>query len=164
MTRNEYLQIRLSHEDKEQIRKQAHACGKSISEWIRNRLIPEKVLIFHAIIQQLSHAREEEKKFIYANMHDFLRDLKKGELEDVLCAPAEMRLDSITLNLIAAMVETRAKQLKVRVPSWICEIKPLARPYFVTPLESLRLHLLKNAPIEFKARNLFVDATLGERA
>jgi hypothetical protein len=40
---------------------------------------------------------------------------------------------------------------------------PLAEPYFATSLKSLREHLLVAAPIPFKRRNIFVDASVGAR-
>jgi hypothetical protein len=42
-------------------------------------------------------------------------------------------------------------------------VEPLERPWFAVPFASLRPHLLSAAPIAFKRRNLFVDATVGDR-
>jgi hypothetical protein len=43
------------------------------------------------------------------------------------------------------------------------DVVPLTEPYFPTPLKSLREHLLIAAPIPFKRRNIFVDASIGQR-
>ena len=48
-------------------------------------------------------------------------------------------------------------------PEWCRSVRPLAEPVFTTELVSLRLHLLLHAPIPFRRRNIFVDASVGDR-
>lgn len=73
------------------------------------------------------------------------------------------RLSPVLENQLAAMVETRASQLRIPPPAWVHDIPPLEHPWFASDLLSLRLHLLANSPPAFKRRNLFVDATVGSR-
>jgi hypothetical protein len=39
----------------------------------------------------------------------------------------------------------------------------LTEPVFGSELQSLRLYLLTHSPPPFRARNIFIDATLGDR-
>jgi hypothetical protein len=61
------------------------------------------------------------------------------------------------------MVEQASQQRDVPPPAWSRDVPPLEEPYFATPLRSLRLHLLRQAPVLFKRRNLFVDSAVGAR-
>lgn len=62
------------------------------------------------------------------------------------------------------MVE-QAAHLKgaLRPPPWTSAVAPLAQPVFVTPWMSLRAHLLLESPIPFRRRNIFIDASIGDR-
>lgn len=51
----------------------------------------------------------------------------------------------------------------VQAPDWTRDVVPLDKPYFATPLRSLRSYLLRVSPVAFKRHNLFVDATVGRR-
>lgn len=66
-------------------------------------------------------------------------------------------------NYVAAMVEQAAHKKSLAPPDWVRDIEPLSVPWFATPLSSLRMHLLRAAPVPFKRRNLFVDAAVGGR-
>jgi hypothetical protein len=72
-------------------------------------------------------------------------------------------MDPVRANQLAAMIELRAAELRVRPPAWVEQVPPLATPWFATSLVGLRLHLLCNSPPAFRRRNLFVDSTLGDR-
>ena len=66
-------------------------------------------------------------------------------------------------NYVAAMVELAAHQRDVFPPAWVRDVEPLEAPHFATPLAGLRLHLLRTAPVPFKRRNIFIDASIGDR-
>jgi len=66
-------------------------------------------------------------------------------------------------NYIAAMVEYACAKRAVAVPAWVRSIPPLAEPVFGSDLQSLRLYLLTHSPPPFRGRNIFIDATLGDR-
>jgi hypothetical protein len=67
-------------------------------------------------------------------------------------------------NYVAAMVELTAHQRDVPPPAWVRGVEPLeTAPHFATPLASLRLHLLRAAPVPFKRRNIFIDSSIGDR-
>jgi hypothetical protein len=72
-------------------------------------------------------------------------------------------LEPYVANYVAAMVETAAHRAAVAAPVWTAEIAPLATPVFGSPLPALRMHLLVRAPPAFRRRNIFIDATIGDR-
>jgi hypothetical protein len=72
-------------------------------------------------------------------------------------------LTPLAANYVAAMVEEAASQKREAAPHWTRDVEPLEVPYFAVPFLRLRPHLLRDAPVAFKRRNLFVDATIGDR-
>jgi hypothetical protein len=61
------------------------------------------------------------------------------------------------------MVEYACAKRSVAPPAWTRTVTPLPDPVFATALQSLRLHLLTHSPPPFRARNIFIDASVGER-
>ena len=133
-----------------------------LSTWVLSRLLPQSRLRFVDLVRAL--AREPGSSFVLAELHDFLESLGRGDFTIALEVLPTSKLDAVSANQLAAMVETRAARLRVRPPEWAAEIAPLEQPCFATTLLSLRLHLLCNAPAAFRCRNVFVDSTLGDRA
>lgn len=87
--------------------------------------------------------------------------------EELAAAVAEADLDGLSpflRNYVAAMAELAAFRRGVAAPAWAREVEPLEEPWFAAPLRSLRPHLLRSSPIAFKRRNLFVDASVDDRA
>ena len=71
--------------------------------------------------------------------------------------------DSYLANYVAAMVELAAHRRGVLPPSWTSAIAPLPEPRFAVPWMSLRPHLLLESPVPFRRRNIFINASLGDR-
>jgi hypothetical protein len=101
--------------------------------------------------------------FVLAELHDLLESFAWADFEGAVEVLPRGQLDALCANQLAAMVETRAARLGVFPPQWTYDIEPLREPWFPTTLRALRLHLLCNSPPAFRRRNLFVDATLGDR-
>lgn len=156
------VQIRLSPAQKRQIERQARQAGRSLSAWILESLLPGSGGRFEVLCAALADATSNRERLILAEIHDHLESMAPGDLESSLPRP-EARLSAYRANLLAAMVEFAARRKGVSPPAWVAEIAPLERPVFATKLASLRLHLLLHAPVEFRRRNLFVDATVGDR-
>ena len=74
-----------------------------------------------------------------------------------------MSLSPYWENYIAAMVEYTASKKGIQPPSWTAEIEALDQPVFGSDLMSLRLYLLTHSSPCFRNRNIFVDASVGER-
>jgi hypothetical protein len=98
-----------------------------------------------------------------AELNSLLSDLTASELRDAITTPPPPGLSPFLGNYIAAMVEYACARRAVEVPEWTRSIAPLTEPVFGSELQSLRLHLLTHSPPPFRARNIFIDATLGDR-
>ncbi|MBI4904677.1 MAG: hypothetical protein HY820_13635 [Acidobacteria bacterium] len=107
-----------------------------------------------------SQLRDEQPAYILAEMNDLLTKASGPEIEGVSAAPIA---DPYLANYVAAMVEQAAHLRGVRPPLWTSGVAPLARPVFATPWMSLRAHLLLESPVPFRRRNIFIDATIGDR-
>jgi len=155
------LQIRVAPAQKAELARKARAEGMDLSSWVLSRLLPPRRLRFVELVREL--ARDPGSTFVLAELHDFLESLGRGDFATALEVLPTNKLDALSANQLAAMVETRAARLHVRPPQWASKISPLEQPWFPTTLMSLRLHLLCNAPAAFRCRNLFVDSSLGDR-
>ena len=102
-------------------------------------------------------------RFALAELNSLLSDLTAGELSDAVATPPLPGLSAFLANYIAAMVEYACARRAVAVPNWTRSIAPLAEPVFGSELLSLRLHLLAHSPPPFRARNIFIDSSLGDR-
>jgi hypothetical protein len=101
--------------------------------------------------------------FVLAELHDLFESLAQADFGNAVEVLPRGKLDEVSANQLAAMIETRAARLGVFPPQWTDGIEPLREPWFPTSLRALRLHLLCNSPPAFRRRNMFVDATLGDR-
>lgn len=162
-TKSQQLQIRVTPAQKAALRRLARGAGQDVSGYVLSRTLPEARVRFGEIIRALRDG--EDHRFALAELNDLLSDLTRAQLPDaVALAPPEMRdLSPFLQNYVAAMVEHASHQREAPAPSWVGDVPPLETPYFATPLRSLRLHLLRAAPVPFKRRNLFVDSGVGAR-
>jgi hypothetical protein len=108
-------------------------------------------------------AHSASPRIALAELNSLLSDLTAGELRDAVATPPPPGLSAFLANYIAAMVEYACARRAVVVPKWTRSITPLAEPVFGSELLSLRLHLLTHSPPPFRARNIFIDSSLGDR-
>ncbi len=160
LKKSEYLQIRVSKQEKEIIKSSAHSAGVDMSAWILKKILHEQSKIFIKILHKF---QSEEQPFVFAELHDFLAKLQIHDFEMALSIKPTCQLTNIQVNYVIAMIMHRAKQLSIASPSWINTYPVLSQPYFGTSLKNLRLHLLINSPTAFKQRNIFIDSTIGDR-
>ncbi len=161
--KSEQLQIRVTPEEKAELRRLARNAGEDVSSYVLARAMPEGRTRFVEILRALGDA--EEWRFALAELNDLLSRLTRAQLADVVTVlPGEMQnLSVLVQNYVAAMVELASHERAVTPPSWAEDVASLEEPHFATPLRSLRLHLLRASPVPFKRRNLFVDSSLGAR-
>lgn len=155
------LQIRLSAEQKVLLRRRAREAGQTVSAFVLSRVTPAAATEIEEAIRDL-HA-PGERRFALARLSDLLASLSTAEFTPAL---AGIRLDGLPVldqNLVAAMVEHAAARRRMAPPSWVVDVAPLERPWFAADLPSLRAHLLRVSPTAFRRRNLFADATVGDR-
>ena len=155
------LQVRISPEQKETLRRLARRAGQDMSTYVLSRALPETRLRFLRLLESLRD--EERPSYVLAELNDLLSSLTASELQRAV-EQADLRgLTPYLQNYVAAMVEQAAHHYRVSPPAWVYDVEPLETPHFVTPLKSLRLHLLRAAPVPFKRRNIFIDSSIGDR-
>jgi hypothetical protein len=132
-----------------------------MSEWVLARLLPAPQEHFQALLHEL--ARSKDPGSAFAELLEFLARLAPREYALAVGEAPRAALDTYWANYVAATVEHGASQKQVRAPTWTRDVRPLDEPVFASSLTSLRLHLLVKSPPAFSRRNLFVDATLGDR-
>lgn len=162
-TRSQQLQIRVTAEQKAALKRAARQRGQDLSAYVLGRALPDAQQTLAGLVRALRRGGDE--RYVLAELNDVLAGMPAALLQaGVAVMPPELpELSPLLQNQVAAMVE-QACQLRGRAsPAWTSRVRPLAEPYFATPLRSLRLHLLRHAPVAFRRRNLFVDASVGDR-
>lgn len=132
-----------------------------MSTYVMTRALPPEEARFVAIVRTL--ASQSDPSYALAELSDFLSQLTPLDFGSTV---GDVRLDQLSPFLqsyVAAMVDVAADRIDCAPPTWTAEVSGLDEPWFATPLPGLRLHLLRSAPIPFKRRNLFVDASVGAR-
>jgi len=160
--KTEFLQIRISKEDKALIKAAAKSAGEDMSQWILNRILSKDSSEFLKLTDRLAD-NETESFYIFAQIHDFLASLSKKNFMSAVDLPPNFDLSGFKGSYLAAMIEERANQLKEAAPEWTERYGSLEKPHFGTNLKGLRLHLLANSPPPFRKRNIFIDSTVGAR-
>jgi hypothetical protein len=159
--KTQQLQIRVTPEQKAALARRARRAGQDVSAFVLARALPPAAARFGEILGALGEA--DRPRYALAELNDLLAELAPREFE-AATADADLRgLSLLVQNQVAAMVELAAHQKGVAPPAWVREIPPLTEPHFAAPLASLRLHLLRASPVPFRRRNLFVDASVGDR-
>jgi len=125
------------------------------------RVGPESAQRFERILSDLRES--EDERFALAELSDLLADLPANEFGRAVAGGLPTGLSPLLQNLAAAMVEHAAARNRTAAPPWARTVLPLESPWFASDLEKLRAHLLRVSPTAFRRRNLFVDATVGDR-
>ena len=159
--KSEYLQIRVTPREKAEIKRRAMKAGQDLSMYVMSRALPAAAARFAEIVGAL--AEEPSPAYGLAELNDFLTRLAPVEFRTAVGDASLGPLSPFLRNYVAAMVEVASGQKGQSPPAWTARFEGLDEPWFATPLESLRPHLLQSAPVPFKRRNLFVDASVGAR-
>jgi hypothetical protein len=155
------MQIRVSAHEKAAIRRAAAKAGMDMSAYVLAQVLSVPAAQFRDCVQDC--ADSTSPRFALAELNSLLSNLTAGELRDAIAAPPPPGLSPFLDNYIAAMVEYACAQRAIAVPKWTRSIAPLAEPVYGSELLSLRLYLLTHSPPPFRVRNIFIDATLGDR-
>jgi uncharacterized protein (DUF1778 family) len=159
--KTQQLQIRVSPQQKSALRRHARHAGLDVSSYVLARVLPAEPDRFAAILRML--ALDANQRFALAELNDFLHACPPVVFDDAVAQASLGALSPFLQNYVAAMVELAAAHKHVAPPAWVLDIEALDIPHFATPLKSLRWHLLRSAPVPFKRRNIFVDASVGDR-
>lgn len=159
--KTEYLQIRVTPSEKAAITRAAERAKLDTSEYVLSKALSPKQFEFQNITHDLSTS--SQTSYSFATLNDFLSRLSREEFSLALASKPEAELTHENANYLAAMVELSAQQKKMPAPTWTQEIPPLTAPVFGTELKKLRMHLLLFSPLAFRRRNIFIDASVGDR-
>ena len=159
--KTEQLQIRISPAQKLAIKRRAAKARMGMSEWILNQVFPSGQATFQCLVEELADATQ--RSYAFAELLEFLGPLDAEAFEAAVSEPPKVRLDPYWQNYLAATVEQAAAIKQAKLPGWTRDIAPLDEPAFGSSLQSLRLHLLLNSPSAFVERNIFIDASVGDR-
>ena len=162
MSKDRYLQIRVTPTEKTAIRQAAARARMDMSAWVLARLLPAPQARFQELIVALAEAGDA-RRYAFADLNDFLSNVGPRELEQAVADPPAAALEPYVANYVAAMVETAAGRFGSAPPPWTADIPGLPEPVFGTPLASVRMHLLMSSPPAFRRRNIFIDSTIGDR-
>ncbi len=105
-------------------------------------------------------AQTDRISYPLAELNDLLTAVTGVEVESL---PRPEIQDAYRLNYVTAMVELAAHRTGVVPPLWTASVTPLAEPRFIDRSQNLRTHLLTASPVPFRRRNIFIDASLGDR-
>ncbi len=159
--KTEQLQIRITPQQKAALKRMARAAGTEVSHYVLSRLLPDGEDRFADLLRAIQSA--DQRRYALAELNDFLHAVPPIAFSDAVAHADVGELTPYWQNYVAAMVEQAAAVKQLEPPSWVRDIAPLESPVFAASLRSLRMHLLKSAPVPFKRRNIFVDASIGDR-
>ena len=159
--KTEQLQIRVTPQQKAKLKRLARAAGCDVSAYVLSRLPVDGRDRFALVLRALRS--DHEPRFALAELNDFLHACPSREFAEAVEVAEVGGLSDYLQNYVAAMVELAAHTKGVAPPAWVREIPPLDAPRFATSMRSLRSYLLQVAPVPFKRRNIFVDASVGAR-
>ncbi len=159
--RSEQLQIRVTAREKAVLKRLARAAGQDMSTYVLARALPSERGRLTSIVDALQE--DANRRFALAELNDVLSSLAPTEFAAAVDPVVLSGLSPMVQNYVAAMVEQAARAKGLATPAWTRDVAPLEEPYFATSLKSLRLYLLRAAPIAFKRRNIFADASIGAR-
>ena len=157
------LQIRVTPDQKRTLKRLAAEASMDLSAWILNRVLPESEERFQELVAAVARADPGDHTFALAEVADFLRELPRAEFVRAVARGPRARLELGLLNHLAAAIELAAQKRGLKAPLWTGHVAPADGPQFGSALGSVRLHLLTNAPVALRRRNLFMDASFDDR-
>jgi len=161
VAKSQQLQVRVSPAQKAALKRHARLAGLDVSTYVLSRALPVAGAQVADVLHRL--AGDDGHRFALAELNDLLAALPPAAFMEAVEHVNLRGLSPFRQNYVSAMVEHAAHLKSAPAPTWVHEIDPLESPYFAVPFPRLRVHLLRSAPVAFKRRNLFVDATVGDR-
>ena len=154
--KSQQIQIRVTAAQKTRLRQLARRAGVDVSAYLLSQAMPDLHEQFQRAVTSLQD--ESEQRYAFAEISELLSALGARELERTVCDVDLGGLSDFAQNYLAATVDHLCALRGAALPAWASTVSPLPAPWFATSLRSLRVHLLRSAPIAFKRRNLFVDS------
>jgi hypothetical protein len=158
--KSKQIQIRVTPAEKARLKRLARGAGVDLSTYVLSRACPPAEARLDRLVRAL---RPGPDRFVMAEINDILTSLAPADFAGAVANLDLHRLSPWARNYLAAMVEQAAYTKGEEPPDWVRDVEPLERPWFAAPFARLRPYLLRASPVAFKRRNLFVDATVGDR-
>lgn len=159
-SKTQQLQIRVTASQKALLKRRAAACRMDVSSYVLRKVLPPVEVRWEELLEAL--ARDDDHRPALGALSVFLAGLDSATFREVTGQADLRRVNPFLQNYLAALVEEFARRHGVPAPAWAAEVEPLDEPYFAGSLSGVRPLLLRNSPVAFKRRNLFVDAGVGE--
>jgi len=159
--KTQYLQIRVSPDEKERIRALAERAGLDLSAYVLARALPDLQVSLERTVETL--ALPGEFSHPLAEWNDRLTAAAGPDVRDLVRPEGLEELDVVPKNYLAAMIEHAAHRAGERPPEWTGDIRPSGEPWFAASSQKLREYLLAVSPVPFRRRNIFVDSSMGDR-
>ena len=159
--KTEQLQIRVTSEQKQALKRLAREAGVDVSSWVLGHVLPSEPDRFQALTERL--ASPAHRRHALAELADWLRALPHGAFNRAVAGAPAAELDADTRTYLAGAIELAAARRGLRPPPWTEDVPASQAPQFGSGLISLRLHLLTRSPVPLRARNVFVDSSLDDR-
>ncbi len=160
-SKSEWLQIRVTPEQKRALKRAAREAGTDMSSWVLDKLLPREADRFQALVARAVDAAE--RRFALAELADWLRALPPGAFQRAVAQAPRGPLDPGNRNYLAGAIELAADRRGLPPPAWVGETPVPDTPLFGSSLAGLRLHLLTRSPVALRRRNVFVDASIDDR-
>jgi transcriptional regulator with XRE-family HTH domain len=98
------------------------------------------------------------------HLFNFVDAFRRRPRPELIADPPDPETPERIRGLIASTVETLCDGAGLAAPGWCAAIGPLAAPWFVSGVESLKALALVQSPVHFRKRNLFVLDNFLDRA
>jgi uncharacterized protein (DUF1778 family) len=158
------LQIRVSPEQKAAIKSRAKKAEMSMSDWVMSTLLPGHRTTFQELVSELAtSATSEKSSFVFAELLELLGGLSAHEFDQAVSEAPRVTLEPYWAGYVASTIEHTAALNNTRPPTWARDVPPLEEPSFGSTLLSVREYLLTRSPPAFSRRNIFIDASVGDR-
>jgi len=156
MTKSQWLQVRMTAEQKELLRERAAAAGTDISSFVVQRTLGPDAPEFDTLVAWMLRTPDEHVP--YAEFVDYLNTLPASRGTELAKKPARFdELTALQQNRVCALIEQRCAFWGVAAPVWLLDVPSASEPHFAGDLLSWRPYLLVVSPVVFRRRNLFVE-------
>mgnify|MGYP006291176915 CR=1 FL=1 len=98
------------------------------------------------------------------HLFDFVDEFRRTVDPRLIILPPPSGTDIKIAALIASTVRSLCEEVSIDTPSWALRRRFLSKPWFVAEVNSLKASAILEAPIPFRANNIFVLENFLERA
>jgi hypothetical protein len=158
--KSQFIQIRVTSKEKSALVRKAKMLGLDLSKFLLQPVTPSVSDDFIKLVSELASSSRVQTQL--AELNDLLTSATGDQIHN-LPKPNLERLDEEMSNYVTACVEYSAWKSGTSPPDWVNSVSPLKSPFFGSALIALRPYLLKVSPPPFRARNIFIDSTIGDR-